>query len=188
MEENEIKVLWHVFNAEGQKLRKNTKIMLRQVEEVLRKAGAKELISECDKGTITFSVCLKTMSSEAFEVQYQLRILTGEGQIRLEQKSVGTQSGSLKKLMLWYINRRNMELSGKSYYQRNPVCLKGKVVLRSAWKSDLLRRINYMNQIIEKDYTTLKALSCGEVPEFIKTQIMQEYREYEREMEHGVAV
>ena len=45
-----------------------------------------------------------------------------------------------------------------------------------------------MNRIIMEDYEIFDALSKGEIPETVEQQVRQEYKEYEREMNHGINI
>ena len=45
-----------------------------------------------------------------------------------------------------------------------------------------------MNHIILEDHEIFEMLSRGEIPEKVKRQVQQEYREYEREISHGISV
>lgn len=70
----------------------------------------------------------------------------------------------------------------------NPVQLKGKVILRNGWETELIRRTGEMNRIVMNDREIFEALSRGKVPDCIQNQVRQEYQEYEREIRHGVDI
>ena len=63
-----------------------------------------------------------------------------------------------------------------------------RISLRGDWETELIHKIGEMNRIIMEDYEIFDALSKGEIPETVEQQVRQEYKEYEREMNHGINI
>ena len=90
--------------------------------------------------------------------------------------------------MRWYADKRNESLPKEMRYSLTPVHLETRISLRNNWEIDLIRKTGDMNHIILEDHEIFEMLSRGEILEKVKRQVQQEYREYEREISHGISV
>lgn len=72
---------------------------------------------------------------------------TGQQQLTLVQTNLWENEAQAKKLMCWYAAKRNERLTHDIQYSMNPVQLKGKVILRNGWETELIRRTGEMNRI-----------------------------------------
>lgn len=192
MGNNDIGLLKYCFSVFSQKNRRDTAEIITKMTECLRKAGALSIKEDCEKGEISF--CIRNNSphdSKADQVayfRYKIKMLSGGRQITLEQEPFVQEAVGAHNLILWYAKRRNEILSKGMRYALSPVHLETRMLLRNNWETDVIRAISNMNHVIMEDYEIFESLNRGDVPDEIKTQIRQEYREYEREISHGDSV
>lgn len=186
MKDKDIELLKQYFTKAGEENRRHTEVWTEQAAECLRKAGASDIIVDHQQGNIMFQVPLQAEKGK--KICYRLRIAAGSRQIWLAQKSIWEQAVRAGNLMGWYADRRNKSFSGNMRYSLAPVFLEGKILLRSGWEKELIRRVGEMNRVIAQDYDIFDAMDNGSVPEIIREKVRQEYREYEREIENDISI
>ena len=188
MENGDIGLLRYCFSAAGQKNQKETADWLQKVSDCLQNAGAGKVFMDEKKDEILFRVNHRKASEKKDIIEYRVKIIPGSSQLTLVQTNLWENEAQAKKLMCWYAAKRNERLTHDIQYSINPVQLKGKVILRNGWETELIRRTGEMNRIVMNDREIFEALSRGKVPDCIQNQVRQEYQEYEREIRHGVDI
>lgn len=188
MQNSDIELLKYYFSVAGQKNQKETSGWLYKVLKCLKNAGAGNILMDEKKDELIFQVDDRRLSGKKEIIQYKVKIMPGSDQIVLEQLALWLDEARARKLMNWYAAKRNEKLSNGIRYSMDPIQLKGKVILRDGWETELIRRTSDMNRIIMNDRETFEALNRGNVPVCIQDQIRQEYQEYEREISYGVDI
>lgn len=182
MKKNDIGLLKYCFSVAGQSSQTETEKWIRKVEKCLEDAGAEILSADKNKNELFFQVNIGKVQGRKENIQYKIKITPDMSRINLEQMASEPGGDCAKKLMAWYAEKRNKKMTNGIKYFYNPIHLRGYVLLRNNWKAELIRRIADMNRIVMDDGEVLQALSRGKVPEFIQTQIREEYQEYENEI------
>ena len=168
------------FAKAGYESRLNDEKYLEQVINCMKNAGVLKVDHVSgENNTIKFEIiCSKLV------IEYYLKIISSLNKIWIVQE-VFSISGNKSKLAEWYLRKRNEELNEELKYNMNTYCLEGQVLMRSDWERNLIQKIGSMNRTILKDYDILKMLRDGKIPDEIRTGVVNEYREYEREMNYA---
>ena len=135
-----------------------------------------------------FGIRIDSDTEKKYDLQYKMKPVPGGRQILLEQEVFWQKENGAYRLMRWYADKRNESLPKEMRYSLTPVHLETRISLRNNWEIDLIRKTGDMNHIILEDHEIFEMLSRGEIPEKVKRQVQQEYREYEREISHGISV
>lgn len=189
MKDTDIEMLEHFFTQAGQRYQQSEQILLTKTAEVLLSAGAGKLEKKADMDGLSFQISMTDENGETCKADYYIQAAAGGEQLFLYQKMCGQHSEYRKNLKLWYICKRNAELSKQCQYQESlPVCLKTNIIIRPDWENELIRKISDMNWILSQDYGIFKSLDHGIVPEILRDEIREEYHAYEREINHDVTV
>lgn len=188
MTNNDISLLKYCFSVAGHKNQRETTGWLYKVSKCLQNAGAENILIDEKKEELLFQVNNGRMSGKKDIIQYKVKIMSGSNQIALEQVILWSGETRARKLMSWYAARRNEKLANGIRYSRDPIQLKGQVILRDGWEKELIRRTGDMNRIVMSDRDIFEALNRGNVPECIQNRVRQEYQEYEREISYGINI
>ena len=188
MENKNIGLLKYCFSTAGQKKQKEASEYLDKAAECLRKAGAVSVEEDIAKGVVFFQIKSAKSWENREYIGYNISILSGARQISLKQERLWNKKVIASRLMYWYAGKRNEILPKGIRYYREPVSMECRLPLRNGCENELLHKIGEMNRIIGEDYDIFEALSKGCIPESVEDQIRQEYKEYEREINHGIDI
>ena len=188
MENKDIGLLKYCFSTAGQKKQKEAAAYLHKAAECLRKAGAISVTEENGKGCVIFQIKSGKNWENRDCIRYNISILSGARQISLKQERLWNEKVIASRLMCWYAGKRNEILPKGIRYYKEPVSMECRISLRGDWEKELIHKIGEMNRIIMEDYEIFDALNKGEIPETVEQQVRQEYKEYEREMNHGINI
>ena len=188
MKNNDIGLLKYCFSVFSQKNQKKTREWIQKAEKCLRRAGTQEVKADYEKEELYFGIRIDSDTEKKYDLQYKMKPVPGGRQILLEQEVFWQKENGAYRLMRWYADKRNESLPKEMRYSLTPVHLETRISLRNNWEIDLIRKTGDMNHIILEDHEIFEMLSRGEIPEKVKRQVQQEYREYEREISHGISV